>query len=394
VTLGAAFPATVLSELEPSVKDELVEELSNEALAAHVAELDTDDAVYVLEDMDEADQTDVLARLPAEDRAALERSLDYPEESAGRLMQADFIAIPPFWTVGHTIDYLRDTADLPDSFSAVYVVDPTYHLLGTISLDRILRSRRPIVVSTLMDTDGHSIQAGLDQEAVAHQFERHNLMQVAVVDEDQRMVGVVTADDVVEVIQEEAERDIRQLAGVGDEAVIDRARDIAPWRLAWLFVNLLTAILASWVISWFNASIEQMVALAVLMPIVASMGGNAGTQTMTITVRGLATRQLTRANRLRFLGRELKVGLLNGLVFAGIMAWVVFVWFGSGKLGGVIAAAMVCNMVVAAIAGALIPLGLAWRGVDPAVASSVFVTTVTDVVGFLAFLGLASVFLM
>jgi magnesium transporter len=388
--LGDDFRATVLSELDVSVKDALMEALSNEQVAAAVADLDTDDAVYLLEDMDDADQSEVLARLPAEDRAALERSLDYPEESAGRMMQADFIAIPPFWTVGQAIDHMRETADLPERFTALYVVDASYHLLGTVALDRILRSRRPIAIATLMETEGHAISAELDRESVAVQFERHNLMAAPVVDEDQRMIGVVTADDVVEVIQEEAERDIRQLAGIGDEAVSDTALTIAPARLLWLFINLLTAIFASSVIALFDASIEQMVALAVLMPIVASMGGNAGTQTMTVTVRALATEQLGAGNLNRFIGREMLIGLLNGIVFAAIMAVVVLIWFGNDRLGLVIAAAMVCNLVVAALAGIVIPLALSWRGIDPAVASTVFVTTVTDVVGFMAFLGLAS----
>jgi magnesium transporter len=391
--LGTDFRATVLSELDAGVKDELMEALTNEQVAAAVAELDTDDAVYLLEDMDDADQTEVLARLPAEDRVVIERSLDYPEESAGRMMQADFIAIPPFWTVGQAIDYMRETVDLPDRFTALYIVDASYHLLGAVRLDRLLRSRRPIVVATLMETEGHAIRAELDRASVAVQFERHNLMAAPVVDEDQRMVGVVTADDVVEVIQEEAERDIRQLAGVGDESVADSAWSVAPARLWWLFVNLLTAVLASSVIALFGASIEHMVALAVLMPIVASMGGNAGTQTMTVTVRALATRQLSAGNMTRFVTREVVIGLLNGGIFAVIMAAVVLAWFGNGRLGLVIAAAMICNMVMAALAGILIPLALSWRRIDPAVASTVFVTTVTDVVGFLSFLGLATALL-
>lgn len=392
--LGPLFRPTVLSELDWSVKDQLMEALSNEQVAEAVRELDTDDAVYLLQDMEAADQSAVLATLPANERAALERSLDYPEDSAGRLMQADFIAIPPFWTVGQTIDYMRETLDLPDRFTSLYVVDASYHLLGAVALDRLLRAKRPERIDSLMEVDQHTIQAELDQESVARQFERHNLVAAPVVDEDQRLVGVMTADDVVEIIQEEAEEDIRLLAGVGDEAVSDPVLTIAWGRMWWLFINLLTAILASWVISWFDASIEQMVALAVLMPIVASMGGNAGTQTMTVTVRALATRDLGPANLMRFVIREAAVGVINGLVFALILAIVVVVWFGSSMLGLVIAAAMVCNLVMAALSGILIPVALDWFDIDPAVASTVFVTTVTDVVGFISFLGLATLFLL
>jgi magnesium transporter len=317
----------------------------------------------------------------------------YPEETAGRLMQADFVAVPPFWTVGQVINFARDTADLPETFSEIFVVDPGYHLLGSVDISRLLRSKHDVKVDTIMDADRHVVLATADQEEVARQFERYGLMAAPVVDKNDRLVGVVTVDDVVEVIEHEVEEDAKLLAGVGDERLSDSVREIAPPRFSWLFVNLFTAILASAVIGLFDATIESMVALAVLMPIVASMGGNAGTQTMTVAVRALATKELNPANIVRVVTRETAVGLINGLAFALIMSLVVFAWFGTEQLGLVIGAAMVINMLAAALAGIFIPLALDRMGFDPAVASTVFVTTVTDVVGFFSFLGLASLWL-
>jgi magnesium transporter len=392
--LGGDFPLSVLSEVDYAVKEQLVEALPNAQVADAVRELESDDAVYLIEDMAPADQAEILAQLPADERATLERSLEYPEQSAGRLMQADVIAVPPFWNVGQVIDHMREADDLPDAFSEIYVVDPSFHLLGIVHLDRLLRTKRPVAIREIMEEDPHAIPVALDQEEVARQFERHNLMAAPVVDANERLVGVVTADDVVEVVQEEAEEDIYRLGGVGDESVSDSFWSITKSRFAWLFVNLLTAILASVVISLFDATIGQMVALAVLMPIVASMGGNAGTQTMTVAVRALATKDLSAVNALRVVWRESAVGLANGLMFALIMGLVALLWFGSGQLGLVIGAAMVVNLVAAALAGILIPIALERAGIDPAVASGVFVTTVTDVVGFFAFLGLAALWLV
>jgi magnesium transporter len=308
-------------------------------------------------------------------------------------MQADFVAVPPFWTVEQVVDFARDTEDLPETFSEIFVVDPGFHLLGSVDLSRLLRSKRDVKVDTIMDTDRHSVLATADQEEVARQFERYGLMAAPVVDKNERLVGVVTVDDVVEVIEQEVEEDAKLLAGVGDERLSDSVREIAPPRFSWLFVNLFTAILASAVIGLFDATIESMVALAVLMPIVASMGGNAGTQTMTVTVRALATKELNPANIVRVVMRETTVGLINGFAFALIMSLVVFAWFGTEQLGLVIGAAMIVNMLAAALAGIFIPLALDRMGFDPAVASTVFVTTVTDVVGFFSFLGLASLWL-
>jgi magnesium transporter len=308
-------------------------------------------------------------------------------------MQTDFVAVPPFWSVGQVIDHMREADDLPDTFSDIYLVDPTYHVVGSVDLSRLLRTKREVPVRTIMDAARQVVLATADQEEVARQFERYDLKSAPVVDADKRLVGVVTVDDVVEVIQEEAEEDLRRLGGVGDETVMDTVIDTVRNRFSWLLINLATALLASSVIKLFDATIAQMVALAVLMPVVASMGGNAATQTMTVTVRALATRDLGPANTLRVIAREASVGVVNGVAFAAIIGLVVLIWFGVGTLGLVIATAMVCNFVAAGLAGILIPLLLSHFGYDPAVASGVFVTTVTDVVGFFAFLGLASLWL-
>ncbi len=392
-TMGPAFDFEVLSELDESVRDQLSEALSNDVLALAVTELDTDDAAYLIENLEESDQEEILAQLPSGDRAAIERNLDYPEETAGRLMQSDFVAVAPFWTVGHVIDHMREAEDLPDHFSDIFVVDPTYRVLGSLDLSRLLRTKRHVLVESIMDTDRHMVLATQDQEAVANQFERYGLYAAPVVDANNRLVGVVTVDDLVEVIQDEAEEDMKRLAGVGDERLTDSVMHIAPPRFWWLFVNLGTAILASSVIGMFGATIEKMVALAVLMPIVASMGGNAGTQTMTVAVRALAMQELTPANVVRVVLRETAVGLLNGFIFAIVMGFIAYMWFGSGRLGLVIGTAMMINLLAAALAGIFIPLALDRWKFDPAVSSTVFVTTVTDVVGFFAFLGLAALWL-
>jgi magnesium transporter len=393
MALGADFDFEVLTEVDEKVRDQLSEALPNDVLAKGVSDLDSDDAAYLLGSLEEDDQKEILDQMPQGERAALQRNLLYPEETAGRLMQADFVAVPPFWTVGQVINFARDTEDLPETFSEIFVVDPGYHLLGSVDISRLLRSKHDVKVDSIMDADRHVVLATADQEEVARQFERYGLMAAPVVDQNDRLVGVVTVDDVVEVIEHEAEEDAKLLAGVGDERLSDSVREIAPPRFSWLFVNLFTAILASAVIGLFDATIESMVALAVLMPIVASMGGNAGTQTMTVAVRALATKELNPANIVRVVTRETAVGLINGLAFALILSLVVFAWFGTEQLGLVIGAAMVINMLAAALAGIFIPLALDRMGFDPAVASTVFVTTVTDVVGFFSFLGLASLWL-
>ncbi len=392
--LGDDFKAAALPELDEAVRDQVLEEMPPEQVAEALQQLDSDDAVYLLEDLDEEEQSDILAKLPYFERIALQRSLEYPEDSAGRIMQTDLIAVPPFWSVGQTIDHMREADDLPDRFYEVFVVDPAYHLIGSVALNRLLRSKRPTTIESITELDIRPIPVDDDQEEVARQFERYNLTSAPVVDKDNRLVGVITADDVVEVVQEEASEDILRMGGVAGESVSDSVWQTTRLRFTWLLANLVTAILASLVISLFEATIEQMVALAVLMPIVASMGGNAGTQTMTVAVRALAMQDLGPVNALRVILRESAVGLLNGLLFAIIMAAIAYFWFGSGQLGLVIGVAMVVNLVAAALAGILIPLGLDQLDLDPAIASGVFVTTVTDVVGFFAFLGLAALWLV
>lgn len=392
--LGADIDYDVFSELDESVRDQLADELPNAYLAQAATALDSDDAAYFLENLEPEDRQEVLEQLPLPDRAALQRNLEYPEETAGRLMQGEFVSVAPFWNVGQVIDYMRETEELPTTFSEIYVVDPLFKVLGSVNLSHLLRNKRHVPIEEIMRDDISTVDAMADQEDVARQFERYDLYSAPVVDASGRLVGVMTVDDVVEVIQSEADEDIRRLGGVGDESVVDNVLNTTQSRFIWLLVNLVTAVLASVVIKMFDASIEQMVALAVLMPIVASMGGNAGTQTMTVAVRALATRNLTAVNASRIVLREVSVGLLNGLLFAMILAIVTIVWFGSSALGLVIAAAMIFNHLAAALAGILVPLTLQRLGHDPAIASSVFVTTITDVVGFFAFLGLATIWLL
>jgi magnesium transporter len=389
MALGDRFDYTALTEVDESVRLGLMELLPNADIARGVANLDSDDAVYLLEDLEEEDRDAILAQLPAFERLSLKRSLDFPEDSAGRRMQTDFIAIPPFWTVGQTIDYLRAEKDLPDEFYQIYVVDASYHVLGIVPLDKLLRTRRPVKVEAMMNTNVVLVDALEDQEEAARDFERYDLVEVGVVDENKRLVGVLTVDDIVDVIHEEAGEDIRLLAGVGDEEISDSTFDTVKSRAPWLVINLITAVLVSIVIGFFDATIEQMVALAVLMPIVASMGGNAGTQTMTVTVRAIAMRELEGRKLRRLITREMVVGLSNGVIFAVLVGVVTALRFGNLDLGIVIGLAMVVNLIVAGTAGILIPLTLNKLKADPAIASAVFVTTITDVVGFFAFLALA-----
>lgn len=387
--LGDDFDFTTLTELDESDRRAILDGMTSQQVADGVRSLDNDDAVYILEDMDGDEQREVLAQIPSLERAGIAKALDYPDESAGRRMQTDFIAVPPFWTVGQTIDYMRDSQDLPDEFYEIFVVDPTFRLVGTVALDKILRTQRSVIIREIMSDNRVTIHATEDQEEASRLFERYDLLSAAVVDDAERLVGVLTIDDIVDVIHEEADEDIKRLAGVGDETLSDKVFKAVRSRFTWLAVNLVTAVFASLVIGLFDATIEQMVALAILMPIVASMGGNAGAQTMTVAVRAIATNEIDNFNVRRIIMRELMVGVINGFVFSIIIAAVTIVWFGSWPLGGVIAVAMIINMVSAALAGILIPIGLDKLDIDPAIASSAFVTTVTDVVGFFAFLGLA-----
>lgn len=388
--LGKDFDFSVLTEVDDSIRLRVLEDMEPEEVAEGVRELESDDAVYLLEDLEDEDKDDILARIPVGERIPLQRSLDYPEDSAGRRMQSEFIAVPPFWTVGQTIDFMRDTEDLPDEFYEVYVVDPSYRLVGRLALDKLLRAQRPTPIQDILHESLHPVGVMEDQEEVARTFERYDLVSTPVIDESERMVGVLTVDDIVDVIQEEAEEDLRRLSGVGDEEMSDSVYYTARSRFTWLFINLFTALLASTIINVFDGTIEQMVALAVLMPIVASLGGNAATQSMTVAVRALATKDLGSANMGRMVSRELLVGALNGMLLAIIIGAVAGFWFANPDLGVVIASAMIVNMICAGFFGIVIPVTMDKFDVDPAIASGVFVTMVTDVVGFFAFLGLAA----
>ncbi|MET0171975.1 MAG: magnesium transporter [Agrobacterium vaccinii] len=388
--LGADFDMTALTEVDEAIRLDIVEQMPNDQIAAGIGEMDSDDAVYILEDMDREDREDILAQMPFTERVRLLRALDYPESSAGRRMQTEFVAVPPFWTVGQTIDYMREEEELPESFSQIFVVDPTFKLVGALDLDRLLRSKRQVKVESIMHETNHPIAAEMDQEEAAQLFEQYDLLSAAVVDDNGRLVGVLTIDDVVDVIQEEAEEDLLRLGGVGDEELSDSIAVTSRSRVPWLAVNLITAFMAASVIGLFDATIEQIVALAVLMPIVAGMGGNAGSQTMTVSVRALATKNLDIHNAARIIRREAGVGLLNGALFGCAIGVIAGLWFNDVNLGGIIATAMLINMFAAAIAGIIIPLLLDKFGADPAVSSAVFVTAVTDIVGFFSFLGLAT----
>ncbi|MGF1543676.1 MAG: magnesium transporter [Parvularculaceae bacterium] len=401
--LGDDLPAEVLAELDWGLTEEVVNAMGAQRVAEAVAALDTDDAAFILEDLDEAQREEILAAVPAQDRFALNQAFDYPEESAGRLMQRDVLAAPSYWTVGQIIDRLRASEDLPDRFYEVFVIDPAYKPIGAAPLSKLLRTQRDVQIKEIMDEGLRPVAVETDQEEVAYLFEQYNLISTPVVDAGGRLVGMITVDDVVEIVHEETHEDMLALGGVeADTGLSDTVIETVRSRFSWLAINLGTAVLASFVISLFDAAIAKVVALAVLMPIVASMGGNAGTQTLTVAVRSLATKDLTGANARRIVGREAMVGLMNGTVFAVIMGALAALWYfattgksgPSMQLGGVVAAAMVINLVCAGLAGILIPLWLDRIGQDPAVSSAVFVTTVTDIVGFFVFLGLAAVVLL
>ncbi len=385
----------ILSEIDESIREEVIEHLPQKVLTDAVRELDTDDVVDILEDLEAPQQEIILGALELADRVAVEQAMSYPEYSAGRLMQREIVVAPDFWNVGQAIDFLRNSEVLPDQFYHVILVDPRMKPIGYSALGRILAARRDVLLRDLMEESFRTIKVTAEEADVAYIFNQYHLISCPVVNADGRLVGVITIDDAMNVLDEEHEEDILRLAGVGDESSIsDRVIETTRQRLPWLCVNLLTAILASMVIAQFEDTITQLVALAVLMPIVASMGGNAGTQSLTVAVRALATRDLTTSNVWRVIRRETIVGLVNGLFFAVVMGLVSWVWFNNPQLGLVIGAAMVVNLLVAGMAGILVPVMMEKAGWDPALASGTFVTTVTDVVGFFAFLGLAAVFLL
>ncbi len=392
---GDALDPEVFTEMDPELGRNTLEQMPSTQVAGIIADLESDDALELVESLDEDFQQDIIRKLSVKTRAAVEEGLSFPEDSAGRLMQREVVAIPQFWTIGKTIDYLREASgDLPEDFFDLFVIDPAYHVRGHIPLNRLVRGARTDKIEDIAMDNSHSIPADMDQEEVAHLFRRDNIVSAPVIDEDGRLLGVITIDDIIDVIDEEAAEDILKLAGVDQGELYRAVWSTTGTRFRWLFVNLLTALLASIVISLFDATIQQIVALAVLMPIVASMGGNAGTQALTVAVRALATKELSGTNTARIIWKETIVGSLNGIAFAIISGVITALWFANPMLGGVIAAAMVINLIVAGLFGAAIPVILDRTGSDPAVASTVFLTTITDVVGFFAFLGLAAIFLL
>ena len=388
--LAGIVDADVYAELNEHVRETLIDEMDAAQVADLAGQLDTDDAVAIIEDLDRDEQQAVLSAMDPDDRAAVEEALTYPEETAGRLMQRELIAVPEHWTVGQVIDYLRSGDDLADDFWEVFVVSPVHHPVGTCKLSAILRSPRAIRVSDIM-LDGQTlIPVDMDQEEVALRFQKYALISAAVVDPSGRLVGMITVDDIVHIIQEEAGEDALLLSGAGDGDINEPVFETYKSRVRWLAANLMTALVASSIIRMFEHSIERLAVLAVLMPIVAGVGGNAGTQTLAVTVRAIATNQLTGSNRWRAVRREMRVASMNGLTIALLVGTAVSLLLGSVQLGLVIAAAMMANIVVAGLAGVLVPLTMERYGADPAVASSIFVTMVTDSMGFLAFLGLAT----
>jgi magnesium transporter len=387
LALGDLIDADVIAEMNDYVREDIVDALNPEQVAEIAAELDTDDAVAMIEDMEAEDQAAVLAAMEPEDRAAIEDALSYPEESAGRLMQRDLVAVPEHVTVGDVIDRLRDDPELGAEFWEIYVVDPLHKPVGYCQLSWILRTPRNIAISDVMQRQQTLIPVDMDQEEVSLRFQKYALISAAVTDAAGRLVGMITVDDVVHIIQEEAGEDVLNLAGAGEGDINESPGESYRGRIRWLIANLGTALVASTIIAFFGGAIEQMVALAILMPIVAGVGGNAGTQTLAVTVR--AINQLTQSNTRRAITRELTIAVMNGGTIAVIAGIGVTIWSGDWHLGAVIAAAMLTNIVIAGLAGVLIPVTLDHYDQDPAVASSVFVTMITDSMGFLAFLGLA-----
>ena len=388
------FDGDILSELDEGIREEVIQLLTPDVLKEAVRDLDSDDVVDLVEYLEEPQQEAILGALEDSDRHAVEQALNYPEESAGRLMQREVVAVPEFWTVGQTIDMMREREDLPEQFYHVILLDPKIRPVGHVTLGKLMASPRRTRLQEITEPAFRTIPAMQDEGEVAYAFNQYHIISAPVVDDEERLVGVITIDDAMIVLDEEHEEDIMRLAGVGEGSLNDRVSETVKQRLPWLAVNLATAVIASMVISLFEDTIAQFVALAVLMPIVASMGGNAGTQALTVAVRAIATKDLTGSNVWRVLRREIMVGLFNGLAFAVIMGIVGLVWFGSPALGGVIAAAMVINLVIAGLAGIAVPVILDKFRIDPALASGTFVTTVTDVVGFFAFLGLAGIVLL
>ena len=382
----------VFVEVNESVQTEIIKYLSKDSIVYILKNLESDDAIKIIENLDEKRKNDILRSLPPKDRFVLLESLSYPEDTAARIMQREFTAIPSNWSVGHTIDYLRENKDLPEEFLEIFIVDNEFKPIGSVPSSKVLRTSRDAKMLSIMNESQLLIPVDMDREEVGHLFENYNLNSACVIDKTNKLVGMITSDDVLTVLKEEAEEDALRLAGVGDEEITDGVFKKTKRRFNWLLLNLFTAFIATWVISIFGATIEQMVALAFLMPIVASMGGNAGMQTLAVTVRSIATNELTKNNFSQNVLKEFFIGILNGVIFAAISAIVVQLWFQDSTLSLIISISMVLNMIVAGLFGILVPITLKNFNIDPAIASSVFVTTITDVIGFLSFLGIGAYF--
>ena len=388
------FYGEILAEIDEHIREEVISELSPDVLAEAVRDLESDDVVDLVEDLEEEQKETILGVLDEGDRVAVKSLLSYPEQSAGRLMQREVVIAPEHWSVGMAIDFLRNNANLPEQFYHIVLVDPRLHPVGNVSLGKLMSSKRSVLLKEIIEDAFQVIPADQDEADVAYAFNQYHLISAPVVDRENRVVGVITIDDAMVVLDEELEEDIMLLAGVGDSSVSDTIIETVKGRLPWLTVNLVTAILASIVIAQFEATIAQFVALAILMPIIASMGGNAATQSLTVAVRAIATKDISSTNIGRVIRREVGVGILTGLIFAVSMGLIGIFWFGTAMLGVVIAISMLINLIVANLAGTTIPVILEKLGIDPALASGAFVTTVTDVVGFFAFLSIAGILLL
>ena len=384
----------IFIELNESIQSEVLHLLSSNSIINILKRLESDDSIKILENLEKNKKKLVLDKLPPKDKFLLEEGLSYPEDSAARIMQREFTAVPSNWSVGQTIDYVRENKDLPKEFLEIFIVDNDFKPIGTVPSSRVLRTPRESKMNSIMTEMPVLISVNMDKEEVGHTFENYSLVSAGVVNKDNKLVGMITADDVVTVVQEEAEEDVLRLAGVGDEEITDSVITKTKRRFNWLLLNLFTSLLATWVISNFGASIEQMVALAFLMPIVASMGGNAGMQTLAVTIRAIATKELSASNFNRVVGKEFVIGVLNGIIFAIITAAIIQLWFKQINLSLLIGVSMILNMIVAGLFGILVPVSLKKINIDPALASSVFVTTITDVIGFLSFLGLGSYYFL
>ena len=389
---GFNLDSEIFIELNESIQSEIFIILSTESIANILKRLESDNALKIIENLDDKKKNTVLSKLSPKDRFVLQEGLSYPEDSAARIMQREFTAIPSDWSVGQTIDYLRENKDLPEEFLEIFIVNSDFKPIGTVPSSKVLRTSRDSKMNSIMNEAQVLIPVNMDKEEVGHIFENYNLVSAGVVNKENKLVGMITGDDVFTVLKEEAEEDVLRLAGVGDEEITDSIFQKTKRRFNWLLLNLFTALLATWVISKFGASIEQMVALAFLMPIVASMGGNAGMQTLAVTIRALATKELSSGNLNTIITKEFFIGILNGIIFAIITGLIVQLWFKEINLSILIAASMILNMIVAGLFGILVPVTLKKFNVDPAISSSVFVTTITDVIGFLSFLGLGAYF--